>query len=220
MTARAKAEEQLLGVFESYRSRYNHTYAFYVQQERVVKFNTTWCRQPTPHEPLPDVRVNIEFTLRYHRKDTGFNEPEITFRIEHEQFVHRVQSYHNIDHHILRMIKFKTQFFKRVALPLSQPHFFESRLKYDELDFSKDVAEPGLEANLANPNDLEHIKAEEIEKYIIRLFRKADIDNSGTRPSSFIFFPLEEWKILSLGWVWWGGTGGPAGGLVDNVFFA
>ena len=56
---------------------------------------------PTPQKPLPDIRVGVEFRVAYPKlkhiqraaaaasATLTWGLPEITFRIEHEQFVHR-----------------------------------------------------------------------------------------------------------------------------------
>ena len=44
--------------------RYCHVVTVHVSAPRVLKFIVTWNRHPTPQEPLPDARVETEFSLK------------------------------------------------------------------------------------------------------------------------------------------------------------
>lgn len=59
------AEDFLRKLLKSWKSRYRYTITFAGQpNSRVVNFLTEWSRKPTPHEPLPDIRVTVNFSLK------------------------------------------------------------------------------------------------------------------------------------------------------------
>mmetsp|Transcript_5276 Transcript_5276/g.8279 ORF Transcript_5276/g.8279 Transcript_5276/m.8279 type:complete len:530 (-) Transcript_5276:216-1805(-) len=168
------SEQHLRNLFKSWKSRYRYYITYKSQTKRVVKFDTDWCRRPTPHEPLPDVRVGVEFSLRYERDDDNRSMPTISFRIQHESLVYT--SLANIDHHILRIIKFKTTFFRDHPLNLQQAAVYASRCKY-ETSYIKEgkAVQPGVAAQEAKEDDVENV-----ENYLVDMFTKADEDGNGT----------------------------------------
>lgn len=164
------SELHLRNLFNAWKSRYRHYITFHEQTRRVVKFNTDWCRRPTPHEPLPDIRVRIEFSLRYEKDDNIRLMPTISFRIEHESFVYTALS--NIDHHIIRVIKFKSTFFAQHPLKLEQAAVYASRTVYDPSYIKEKVV-----ASDTRSEDKE--EAQDVESYLVDMFSKADQDGSG-----------------------------------------
>lgn len=169
----AEAEDHLRSLLEECNSQYRYTLAFLFQSKRVVKFKTEWSRRPTPHEPLPDIRVEIVFALRYDGKDHQKKNPELTYRIGHENFVHTTLE--NIDHHILRNIKFKTCTFAANPLKLEQSATYKSRTAYKPLEIDS--------SSIANFPGIEEVSKEEgqqsVEAKLIEVFQKTDIDNNG-----------------------------------------
>lgn len=126
----------LHNLLKSWRSRYMYTLTFNSAGLYTIYFDTEWSRAPTPHCPVPDVRVSVQFALHYggggganakNRDSTFSTQPSITYRIDYEDFVH--QDLNNIDHHILRVIKFKSMFFKSHPLDFEHADFFDSRLQ-------------------------------------------------------------------------------------------
>lgn len=169
------SEQHLRILFnKSWKSRYRHYITFLSQTKRVVKFNTDWCRRPTPHEPLPDVRVRLEFSLRYDREDTQRMMPAISFRIEHESFIYK--SLGNIEHHLLRIIKLKSTFFADHPLKSEQGGVYGSRMKYDP-SYIKDGEE---EVDQADAEEAKEEATQDTEQFLVEMFTKADEDNHGT----------------------------------------
>lgn len=175
------SEDTLRRLLKSWRSRYRWIILLKSQTRRVIQFNTEWARRPTPHEPLPEIRVNVEFSFLF---DTKYNDdgekvtlpPSITYRIEHEQLVHRDLKT-NIDHHILRHLKFKTEFYKTHPLPLTvdQAEFFASRFQYEPLDVIADT-HLGSFVDFADQATVDR----NVEKNLIEMFQRADYDKNGS----------------------------------------
>ncbi len=132
----------------SWQSVYNHYITFNSAGQYTVFFDTEWSRAPSPHSPIPDVRVLVHFAVTYPRRTANglpsdwvpsvypfavpqllLGEPRITWRIQHEELVHTELT--NIDHHIQRQIKFKTLFFAKHSINYEQAESFETRLRFE-----------------------------------------------------------------------------------------
>ena len=91
------------------------------------RFGVEWSRRPSPHEPLPSIRVHMTAAV-------SALDGEITCRLEGEDALHRCSADINgtLDAHILRLLKAKAEFIKRASLPLHAQHaaFLSSRLQY------------------------------------------------------------------------------------------
>lgn len=176
------SEETLRRLLKSWRSRYRSIILLKSQTPRVLVFQTEWARRPTPHEPLPDIRVHVDFSFLF---DTTYDEtgakvplpPSLTYRIEEEELVHRDLT-NNIDHHILRHIKFKTEFARRNPLPLTvdQSEYFASRFAYEPLDV---IADTHLDS-FVDFADQAANDVRGVEKNLIDMFQRADNDRNGS----------------------------------------
>ena len=180
-TSVATSEETLRRLLKSWRSRYRHIILLKSHTRRVIQFHTEWARKPTPHEPLPSIRVSVEFSFLF---DTKYDEhgvkvqlpPTLTYRIESEALVHRDLT-RNIDHHILRHLKFKTEFARRNPLPLTvdQSEYFASRAQYEPLDEIADT-HLGSFVDFADQATADR----HVEKELIDMFQRADGDGNGS----------------------------------------
>jgi len=153
-----------------------YTITFNSMGDFTVFFDTEWYRAPSPHQPVPDVRVVIHFVVSYQRQpkeegmvpppftpskldfnyiDVGLGPPQISWRIQHEDYVHTELS--NIDHHIQRVLKFKTQFFQRIQLNYDNAEALESRLKWDYTTAASTITDTlfGDQSGAANGSALE-----------------------------------------------------------------
>ena len=101
-------------------------------------FSVEWSRRPSPHEPLPDVRVLMEVALFLPASPSA---PPL-YRLEYELTTHSCEDHadgcgrpRDVDAQLLRLIKAKAEVYKRssaVQPPLSaqHAHFLNSRLCY------------------------------------------------------------------------------------------
>lgn len=165
-------------LFRHWGSRYEYTISFNSQNKNTVFFDTEWSRHPTPHAPTPDIRVLIHFAVSYRRlansNDTYEDieptdddwrpsklpfpiskshrgEPRITWRVQHEDFVHT--SLENIDHHIRRVLKAKTLFFQTHSIDLEHKEALDSRLRYDSPMDSQPVLGASPDPNATGANE-------------------------------------------------------------------
>jgi len=183
----SEAEEALARLLKGWRSRYRHIIQLSHADRRVVQFHTEWARHPTPMEPLPQLRVGVDFAFLYDAKmwrragNSGPPPAQISYRIEHERTVHSGPAAlaRNIDHHILRHLKFKAEFARNNPLPLTkdQTSFFESRAAYEPLAHVEDshLGSFARFADSATASD-----ASTVERELIAMFQRADYDGNGS----------------------------------------
>ena len=122
------AEEHVRLALSGWKSAYCYTLtAASAAASPPFRFHVEWSRRPSPHEPLPTVRVHMTAAVD---AEGG----ELSCRLEGEQTVHRAQldGHSSLDSHILRLLKAKAEFVKRARLPLSAADsaFLSSRLHY------------------------------------------------------------------------------------------
>ena len=125
------AEEHVRVVLSGWKSQYCYTLtplllASTAASSAPSRFSVEWSRRPSPHEPLPSIRVHMTVTVSA--------DGELTCRLEGEQAVHRasLDGGGSMDAHLLRLLKAKAEFLKRNRLPLSAPlaACLSSRLQY------------------------------------------------------------------------------------------
>lgn len=97
-------------------------------QHRTVTFHSKWCRQPTPRDPVPLIRVGIDFRVTVRKSENRL--PIITFRCEHEDFEH--ESLDVLDATILRLLKQKELVYERSVRHTAVPEYFATRLQRPE----------------------------------------------------------------------------------------
>jgi Ca2+-binding EF-hand superfamily protein len=167
------AEAYLDAVIRSWKSRYQYTITFLKQNKRTLSFLTTWSRKPTPHEPLPDIRVDVEFALKYNRDDQNFSSPKITFRVEEQDYIQ--DNVENIDTMILGVMKLKQTFFRSNPLKLElAKQFFDSRFLYEPVPEDYPTKE-----DFKPMKRFVAVQGRELELELIHGFKKADTDNDG-----------------------------------------
>jgi len=171
-------EKRLINLFKSWHSRYRYVISLQSAEKKVVKFDTMWCRRPVPHQPVPDVRINVEFSFRFSSKDKQLLHPQITYRLEYDSLV--LKDLKNIDYHVLRVLKMKTMWLKGNELPLENAGVLDTRLMYNKTSADDLIGPP--------PNDLtsglEDQKREEealkLESTLIEMFTSSDDDKNGS----------------------------------------
>ena len=134
----AAAEEHVRIVLSGWKSQYCYTLTPTKQPltctlddssatcPAAFDFSIEWSRRPSPHEPLPSIRVHMTATVL---RDGG-----MTCRLESEEALHccSLESSVSMDAHILRLLKAKAEFLKRNRLPLdvALAAALQSRLAY------------------------------------------------------------------------------------------
>lgn len=170
-------EKRLGELLKAWRPRYRYVITYKDSGKKVIRFDTMWCRRPTPHRPTPDVRVNIEFAFRFSSKDTELTSPKITYRIEHETLVHKELK--NVDFHIQRLLKQKLLWFGDNLLPLENAGVLNSRLEYDSTTADKIIGPAPNELTSGVEELGKEDTAVKLELALIDMFNGADADESG-----------------------------------------
>ena len=121
------AEEYARVALSGWKSQYCYTLSpAPLAQQPPFHFAVEWSRRPSPHEPLPSIRVHMAAAVAA--------DGRLTCRLEGEQAIHRcsTEAGGSMDAHILRLLKAKAELIKRSRLPLSasQAAFLQSRLAY------------------------------------------------------------------------------------------
>lgn len=178
MSAIEKAEEYLRSMIRSWRSRYRCTLSTInctMGEVPTTWFRTDWCRRPTPHEPIPNVRIRIEFAVRF---NSALPEPEVSFRIEEDSLMMAASVGNSIDHMILAALKNKTVFYEtpRQQFNLERPQFYETRQVPDA--FTPVLSEAMLSVPFSNV-EVSVGRDLDLEAKLIQMFKDADADNSG-----------------------------------------
>jgi len=62
-----ECEHFLRSLLDSWNSRYSYTITFNSMAQYCVFFDVDWCRVPSPHLPLPDVRALTHFAVAFFR---------------------------------------------------------------------------------------------------------------------------------------------------------
>jgi len=170
-------QKKLIALLKSWHSRYRYVISLNSADKKVVKFDTMWCRRPTPHQPVPDVRINVEFCFRFSSKDKDLQQPQITYRVEHDSLV--LKDLKNIDYHVLRVVKMKTRWLMDNEFPLENAGVLDTRLVYNKTS-ADDIAGPPpnkLTSGLEDQN--RESEALELEKILIEMFTSSDTDKNG-----------------------------------------
>lgn len=168
------AEEILRGVIKGWKSRYRCTITVESMKPgppACVVFRTEWSRRPTPHEPVPDIRVRIRFFVNFVRSPA-----DISFRIEEESLVHKTDAYTSIDHLVLHEIKSKTAIYQSMGLTLQNRTFFGTRDSEDS--YTCQLTQEQLSIPFSRTEQLMQ-KDFDVEKDMVRVFASADRDGNG-----------------------------------------
>jgi len=170
-------EKKLIALLKSWHSRYRYVISLKSTERKKVKFDTMWCRRPTPHQPVPDVRINVEFCFRFSSKDKGLQQPQITYRIEHESLV--LKDLKNIDYHVLRVIKMKTRWLKDNEFPLENAGVLDTRLVYNETSADDLIGPPPNTLTSGLEDQQREEEALQLEEVLIKMFTSSDDDKNG-----------------------------------------
>jgi len=162
------AGQRLSDLFESWKSRFCYTIDFDRLNKRTAHFVTTWSRFPTPHQPLPNIRIELLFAIKYRKVDTEYKHPEITFRMEQQEYVHR--KLRNVDKLLVAMFKIKSQLFTSQPVTLENEAYYENRFEYSQVPEVESVSKDFVNPKKARPT------GREIEQTLVTLFQKYDQD--------------------------------------------
>lgn len=174
---------KLRNLLESWRSRFRFVITLKETTRKVIRYNTLWCRKPTPHEPVPKVRCNVDFYFRFSSRDKELSTPRITYRIEHDSLVYKELK--NIDRHILRALKMKSTWIKQNPLALENAGVLDTRLNYDA-SVGRALVGPSPNEITSGFVEMEMDDVTKLERQLVNMFVAADVDGNGELdPSEF-----------------------------------
>eukprot|EP00823_Brevimastigomonas_motovehiculus_P001912 TRINITY_DN1268_c0_g1_i1.p1 TRINITY_DN1268_c0_g1~~TRINITY_DN1268_c0_g1_i1.p1 ORF type:complete len:219 (-),score=56.40 TRINITY_DN1268_c0_g1_i1:172-828(-) len=139
-------EERLKRLFSEWNSQYCYLIHCRNQTKRTLIYDTLWSKKSTSQKPLSDLRVAVEFTLKYPKRSSP--DVEMCYRIEHETLIHTELT--PIDQHLSRLFAFKEEFFQRNSLDLENKSFFDTRLTTSS--FSTQLEKKNKVANSTSTN--------------------------------------------------------------------
>jgi Ca2+-binding EF-hand superfamily protein len=185
------AHAHITDLLASWKSKFSYIVEFSSVSKQAVFFLTTWSRHPTPHQPLPTIRVEINFIVKYGKKDIEFKIPDISFRMEGHEYVHKKMK--NVDNLLVAMFKHKSQFFERNSIYVENESYYKTRFEYAPVPEVGQIAVDFSNPEKSNPN------GRDMEAKIISHFLKHDVDKDlklDARELTFLLSESEVGKLL------------------------